>query len=109
MKNNGGCVQFDSMIWENVQQSTGLSIPLIIIISWICSIIFLWSKVCFSYFYQTLEKSYWLFKVYLLEFDIEHHGKIWIQQGRQESKKFGQLWVRLYSTDDGERGLSSEV
>jgi hypothetical protein len=46
---------------------------------------------CFIYFYLTLEKNYWLFKVYLLEFDIGRLGKIWIQQGRRESKKFGQL------------------
>jgi hypothetical protein len=61
LKNEGGCVQFDSTIWENVRRSTGSSIPLIIIIIWICSItFFLWSK------------------VYLLEFDIVCLGKIWI-------------------------------
>jgi hypothetical protein len=27
-------------------------------------------------------QNYWLFKAYLLEFDIGRLGKIWIQQGR---------------------------
>jgi hypothetical protein len=76
-----------------VRRSTSSAIPLIIIISSICSITFLWYKMCFIYFYLTLEKIYWLFKVYLLEFDIGRLRKIWIQQGRRESKKFGQLWV----------------
>jgi hypothetical protein len=40
-----------------------------------------------NYFYVTLAKNYWLFKVYLLEFDIGRLGKIWIQHGRRESKK----------------------
>jgi hypothetical protein len=47
---------------------------------------------CFIYFHLILAKKYWLFKVYLLEFDIGHLGKIWIQQGCRESKKFRQLW-----------------
>jgi hypothetical protein len=79
-----------------VRRSTGSSIPLIIIISWICSITFLWSKMCFIYFYLTLEKNYWLFKLCFLEFYIGHLGKIWIQQGRRKSNKFGQLCSRLY-------------
>jgi hypothetical protein len=49
---------------------------------------------CFIYVYLTLEKNYLLLKVYFLEFDIGRLGKIWIQQGRRESKKFGQLWSR---------------
>jgi hypothetical protein len=46
---------------------------------------------CFIYFYVTLARNYWLFKVYLLEFDTGRLGKIWIQQGRREPKKFEQL------------------
>jgi hypothetical protein len=69
-----------------------LIIPLIITISWICSITFLWSKMCFIYFYLPFEKYYWLFKVYLLEFDIRRLGKTWIQQWRLESKTFEHLW-----------------
>jgi hypothetical protein len=45
----------------------------------------------FIHLYLTLGKNYWLFKEYLLEFDIERLGKIYIQEGRRESKKFGQL------------------
>jgi hypothetical protein len=35
-----------STIWENVQRSTGSSIPLIIIISWICSTTFFCDLKC---------------------------------------------------------------
>jgi hypothetical protein len=44
---------------------------------------------------RTLAKNYWLFKMYLLEFDIGRLGNIWIQQGCRELKKFGHLWCNL--------------
>jgi hypothetical protein len=55
---------------------------------------------CFIYFYLTIEKNYWLYKVYLLEFDIGRLGKIWIQQGRRESKKLGQPCPRQCSQSE---------
>jgi hypothetical protein len=51
---------------------------------------------CFIYFYLTLENNIGYLKLYLLEFDIGRLGKIWIQQGRPESKDLEQLWSRQF-------------
>jgi hypothetical protein len=56
----------------------------------------LWSKMCFNYFYLTFEKKYWLFKVYLLEFDIGR--EIGFNKGAENRKSFDSSGLTLPRT-----------
>jgi hypothetical protein len=50
---------------------------------------------CFIYFYLTLEKPYWLFKVYWLEFDM---GESRFNKGAENPKTLGSSDVYHRST-----------